>query len=81
MRDHRIMITPTSSVNNLFDMPAQGIKRSLGEANNAAQRIAQGDISPDSFSALMQAGVSLKANRAAAITADEMIGTLINRKA
>jgi hypothetical protein len=71
----------TSPSASLFDAPAQGIKRSLGDANGAAQKIAEGDISPDNFTALLQAGISIKANRAVAVTADEMIGTLLNRKA
>lgn len=77
------MISPTNSsaAGNLFDAPVQGMKRSVGEANSAAQKIAEGEISPDNFAALIQAGISLKANRAAAVTADEMIGTLLNRRA
>jgi hypothetical protein len=71
----------TSGSANLFDSPAQGIKRSVSEANDAAQKIAQGEITPDSFTSLLQANISLKANRAVAVTADEMIGTLLNRKA
>ncbi|MFT3783957.1 MAG: hypothetical protein QM790_18250 [Nibricoccus sp.] len=67
--------------NSLFDAPTQGMKRSLAEANGAAQKIAEGDISPDNFTALIQADISLKANRTVAVTADEMIGTLLDRKA
>ena len=66
---------------NLFDAPTQGIKRGVNEANGAAQKIAEGEISPDNFTALLQAGIEIKANRAVAVTADEMIGTLLNRKA
>lgn len=71
----------TSVSGNLFDAPAQGMKRSVSEANGAAQKIAEGEITPDNFTALIQAGIELKANRAVAVTADEMIGTLLNRKA
>jgi hypothetical protein len=71
----------TGAPANLFDAPAQGMKRGLSEANGAAQKIAEGEISPDNFTALIQAGISIKANRAVAVTADEMIGTLLNRKA
>lgn len=66
---------------SLFNSPAQGIKRGLSEANIAAQKIAEGQISPDNFTALIQAGIEIKANRAVAITADEMIGSLLDRKA
>lgn len=66
---------------NIFDAPTQGIKRGLDEANGAAQKIAEGEISPDNFTALLQADIAIKANRAVAVTADEMIGTLLNRKA
>lgn len=65
----------------LFTAPAQGMKRGLNEANGAAQKIAEGAITPDNFTALIQAGIEIKANRAVAITADEMIGTLLDRKA
>jgi hypothetical protein len=65
----------------LLTAPAQGMKRGLNEANGAAQKIAEGAITPDNFTALIQAGIEIKANRAVAITADEMIGTLLDRKA
>lgn len=81
--DHARMISSlgTGASGNLFDAPAQGMKRSIGEANGAAQKIAEGEVTPDNFTALIQAGIELKANRAVAVTADEMIGTLLNRKA
>jgi len=65
----------------LFTAPVQGIKRGMDEANGAAQKIAEGAITPDNFTALIQAGIEIKANRAVAVTANEMIGTLLNRKA
>ena len=65
----------------LFTAPVQGMKRGLDEANSAAQKIAEGAITPDNFTALIQAGIEIKANRVVAITADEMIGTLLDRKA
>ena len=65
----------------LFTAPTQGIKRGVDEANGAAQKIAAGAITPDNFTALIQAGVEIKANRAVAVTADEMIGSLFDRKA
>jgi len=71
----------TSASGSLFDAPVQGMKRSVSEANGAAQKIAQGEINPDNFTALIQADIALKANRAVAVTADEMIGSLLNRKA
>lgn len=80
--DHVRMITSgLTAPANLFDAPVQGMKRSVNEANGAAQKIAQGEISPDNFTALIQADISLKANRVVAVTADEMIGSLLNRKA
>ena len=66
---------------NLFTAPVQGIKRGVSEAGAAAQKIAEGDLSPNNFTSLIQAGIEIKANRAVAITADEMIGTLLDRKA
>jgi hypothetical protein len=57
------------------------MKRGIGEANAAAVRIASGEVTPDAFTALLQAGITIKANRVAATTADELIGTLLNRKA
>jgi hypothetical protein len=65
----------------LFTAPAQGIKRGVDEANGAAQKIAEGAITPDNFTALIQAGIEIKANRTVAVTADEMIGSLFDRKA
>jgi len=81
--DHNRMTSSisTSGPANLFDAPVQGMKRSVGEANDAAQKIAQGEITPDNFTAMLQADISLKANRTVAVTADEMIGSLLNRKA
>ncbi len=74
--------TVTQNVSaGLFNAPAQGIKRGLDEAGTAAQKIAEGDISPNNFTALIQAEIAIKANRAVAVTADEMIGTLLDRKA
>ena len=66
---------------SLLNAPLQGIKRGVNEANGAAQKIAEGAISPDNFTALIQAGIEIKANRAVAVTADEMIGSLFDRKA
>jgi hypothetical protein len=66
---------------DLFNAPLQGMKRGVNEANGAAQKIAEGEISPDNFTALIQAGIEIKANRTVAVTADEMIGSLLNRKA
>lgn len=66
---------------NLFTAPTQGIKRGMNEASAAAQKIAEGDLSPNNFTTLIQAGIAIKANRTVAVTADEMIGTLLNRKA
>jgi hypothetical protein len=57
------------------------MKRGLNEANGAAQKIAEGAITPDNFTALIQAGIEIKANRVVAVTADEAIGSLLNRKA
>ncbi len=73
-------IGPNAST-NLLSAPAQGIRRGIAEANGAAQKIAEGEISPDNFTALIQAGIEIKANRAVAITADEMLGSLLDRKA
>ena len=84
MRDHaRTMISSLGSsvTSGLYDAPLQGIKRSVEDANAAAQKIAEGDISPDNFSALIQADIELKANRAVAVTTDDMIGSLLNQKA
>lgn len=71
----------TTVTSGLYDAPLQGIKHSLDDAGAAAQKIAAGDISPDSFSAMIQAGIELKANRAVAVTADQMVGTLLDKKA
>jgi len=65
----------------LFTAPVQGIKRGVAEANGAAQKIAEGAITPDNFTALIQAGIEIKANRAVAVTANEMVGSLFDRKA
>lgn len=82
--DHNgIMITSIISAagGNLYDTSAQGMKRNVNDANVAAQKIAQGEVTPDNFTALIQADISLKANHAVAVTADEMVGSLLNRKA
>jgi len=65
---------------SLLNAPVQGMKRGLEEAAGAAQKIAEGDISPDNFTALLQAGIEIKANRTVAVTADKLIGSLLDRK-
>ena len=80
------MLTMISSLGpnvsaSLFTSPVQGIRRGLEEANGAAQKIAEGAITPDNFTALIQASIAIKANRAVAVTADEMVGTLFDRTA
>jgi hypothetical protein len=66
---------------NPWTAPLQGIRRGVAEMNDAAQKIAEGDVSPDNFVALIQAEIMIKANRVTAETASELVGSLLNRKA
>lgn len=75
---YSIGANPISSV---LASPFQGVKRGVSEAEAAMQKIANNDLNPDNFTALIQAEISIKANRVVATTANEMVGTLLNRKA
>lgn len=76
------MISSTGSSHaSLLTASTQGIRRGISEANDAAQKIAAGEITPSNFVALVQAKIAIKANRVTAETAGELVGSLLNRKA
>jgi len=78
------MISPTDSSAgslNLFAAPLQGIQRGLAQADEAARKIAAGDVSPQNVVDQMEASILVKANVASMRTADEVLGALLDEKA
>jgi hypothetical protein len=65
----------------LFEAPRQGMQRAFAQAGEAAQRISEGDVSPDNMVDLLEAESLAKANAAVLRTADDMIGWLFDEKA
>jgi flagellar basal body rod protein FlgG len=64
-----------------FQAPLQGMQRSVAQLNQAADKIAQGDVSPENIVSTMEAKIMFKANAQVVKTQDEMLGTLFNEKA
>jgi len=62
----------------MFFSPLEGMRRGISEANAAAAGIAQGDVSPENMVGLMEGQIQVKASAAAARTADQTVGTLLN---
>jgi hypothetical protein len=78
------MITPADSsprTINLFAAPLDGIRRGMEQANQAATKIAAGDVSPENVVSQIQAEILVKANAASMRTADEILGTLLDATA
>ena len=74
------MISSVGSVGrgDLFAAPLEGMRRGVSQANTAAAGIAQGDVSPENMVGLIEAKIQVKASAAAARTADQLIGTLLD---
>lgn len=70
-----------STRSNLFDIAAGGVRRSVDQANRAGTEIANGALDPEPFVQLIEAQAGVKANMVVLRTADEMLGTLLDRKA
>jgi len=66
------------AASRLFAAPREGIARGIQQMNAAAARVAEGDLSPENVVAQIEAEVLVKANVAAARTADEILGSLID---
>jgi len=64
-----------------FQTPLQGMQRAVGQLNDAADRISQGEITPENMVSTMEANILFKANAQVVRTQDEMLGTLFNKKA
>ena len=63
---------------NLFAAPLQGMQRGVQQMNVAAERVAEGDLSPGNVVEQIQAEMLVKANVVAARTADEILGSLLD---
>ena len=63
---------------DMFFAPQEGLRRGVSQANAAAAGIAQGDVSPENMVGLIAAKIQVKASAAAARTADQLIGTLLD---
>lgn len=68
----------SSGMPDLFAAPLQGIQRGMEQMSEAAQQVAEGDISPENVVQQMQAEILVKANVAAARTADQILGSLLD---
>ena len=77
------MITSTGnySTSNLFANPLLGMRKAVEQANDASEKIADGDISPENIVSGMEAQIQMKANVATLRVADSLIGTLLDRRA
>lgn len=78
------MISSTDSSTrgmNLYTAPLQGIQQGLNQADEAARKIAAGDVSPRNVVDQMQAGIAVKANVASMRTADEILGSMLDEMA
>ncbi len=63
---------------NLFAAPMRGIQRGMQQMSEAAQKVAEGDISAENVVQQISAEMLVKANAVAARTADEILGSLID---
>lgn len=61
-----------------IEIPLSGMKRATATANNAAIKIAGGDLDPKSFVELMGAQYTFAANAKSLKVMDETIGTLLD---
>jgi len=62
----------------MFSAPLEGMRRGVSQANAAAADIAQGDVSSENMIGLIEARIQVKASAAAARTADQTLGTLLD---
>jgi hypothetical protein len=65
----------------LFEAPRQGMQRAFAQAGDAAQRISEGEVTPDNMIDLLEAEALAKANAAVLRSADNMIGWLFDEQA
>ncbi len=64
-----------------FQAPLQGMQRAVGQLNEVADKISQGEITPENMVSTMEANILFKANAQVVRAQDEMLGTLFNKKA
>ena len=62
----------------LLAAPMEGMRKGLRQAEEAAERIADGDISPENVVAQMEGMRMVQANAASARTAQAIVGSLLN---
>jgi hypothetical protein len=77
------MISPAgaSGPKDLFAAPLEGIRRGVAQVGEAAQKIAQGDVSPENVVAQIQGEILVKANAAVLRKTDEILGALLDTTA
>ena len=68
----------TQTFQQRTDTPLKGMKQAYAKANNAAEKIAGGDLDPRPFVELMGAQYSFEANAKVLKVMDEMVGTLLD---
>jgi flagellar hook protein FlgE len=61
-----------------MEIPVKGMQRAASSMNEAAMRIGDGDLNPQSFVKMMGAKYSFQANAAVLKTMDETLGTLLD---
>lgn len=59
----------------------EGMRRGVDQAGAAAQRMAEGEITPDNAVGMIEAEMLVKANAVAARTIDQLLGSLLDAKA
>ncbi|MBC2607675.1 flagellar basal body rod C-terminal domain-containing protein [Pelagicoccus albus] len=70
----------TTSQSTAFEKAKEGMDRGSRKLNNAAAKIASGDISPNNIVELACAETMYSANAKVIHTEDEMLGTLLDVK-
>jgi len=74
------MIDPaiTGGPARLFHAPIEGLRRGFAQAQSAAEKIAAGDVSPETIVGQIQAGAMVQASASVVRTTDDMLGSLLD---
>jgi len=66
---------------DLFAAPREGIQRGVSHVNAAADKLAEGEITPENMIEVMQAETLVKANAAYLRSVQNVLGSLLNTRA
>ena len=71
-------VTTTSGLRSAFETSLSGMQKAVSKMDGAAQKMADGDVSPDQVVELTQAAILAKANALTERTADQLYGSMLN---